>query len=672
MIKKWDLVPSPCDRDINRFKLLLSSTDDSLADVIKYFGQDAGKPFTPLSQEYNFAIYIYNVSEEKKIATEKFLKSKCESGKVGGTSKGKDLEEILEKIAGIEEPELEQPVIKHEDIKKTEKAAEKVAEKAVERVTEKAVEKAAEKVVEKTAEKATENTIGKMAEKTFIEKEVSKGGGWKPKLNLKYVFDEFIVGSNNRFVHAAAWGVSQSPGKTYNPLFIYGGVGLGKTHIMQAIGNTVKDKNPSSKVLYITTEKFTSEVIEAIKTGGLMDFREHYRELDVLLIDDIQFLSEVESTQEEFFHTFNILHENQKQIVMTSDKPPKKLAGIEDRLKSRFEWGLIADIKPPDLETRVAILKRKGQRENLEVDEKILIYIASKLKSNVRELEGFLKRLKAYIEMSNTTLNLELVKELIGDLLPEEEKIEKIEKVEKIIVSSSPAPAVTPAAEAKPAPVVVPEPVIKPAPVVTPEPVIKPAPAVTPAPVIKPAPAVMPEAEPTLPPTATEEKVVNEPVIPVKEEPLPVTPAPVYAAKNEYDLLKPVEVGYFYPEGHENDFEKMKELFKEVIKKHKLKFRLSGVFDKSYTTDKKINYSLFVQLCKTNNLSIIILLGPPPATSVSEDDFTNMITTICETNNISAEIIPYSDLAKQYKYLNVTLDITLLVHKDISRNKQEK
>ncbi|MDO8734381.1 MAG: chromosomal replication initiator protein DnaA, partial [Elusimicrobiota bacterium] len=241
---------------------------------------------------------------------------------------------------------------------------------------------------------------------------------WKPKLNMRYIFNEFIVGSSNRFVQAAAWAVSQNPGKTYNPLFIYGGVGLGKTHIMQSIGNTIKDRNPSAKVLYITTEKFTAEVIEAVRNGTLLEFREHYRSLDLLLVDDIQFLSEAESTQEEFIHTFNILHENQKQIVMTSDKPPKKLASIEARLTSRFEWGLIADIKPPDLETRVAILKKKAQNEQMEVDDKILIYIASKLKSNIRELEGFLKRIKAYSSMTNLPMNMELVKEFIGELLP--------------------------------------------------------------------------------------------------------------------------------------------------------------------------------------------------------------------------------------------------------------
>ena len=431
---------------------------------------------------------------------------------------------------------------------------------------------------------------------------------------MRYIFDEFIVGSSNRFVQAAAWAVSQNPGKTYNPLFIYGGVGLGKTHIMQSIGNTIKDRNPSAKVLYITTEKFTAEVIEAVRNGKLLEFREHYRSLDLLLVDDIQFLSEAESTQEEFFHTFNILHENQKQIVMTSDKPPKKLASIEDRLKSRFEWGLIADIKPPDLETRVAILKKKAQNEQIEVDDKILIYIASKLKSNIRELEGFLKRIKAYSAMTNLPMNMELVRDFIGELLPETE----LEVLQEKIVSAAPASPAS-AAEKK----VIPAPVEE-----------------TPAPV-----------KPVMPSEKIKETVPAAPPPAVSSKP---------AVKDEYDLLKPVEVAYFYPEKHEKDFEKMKEQFREVIKKHKLKFRLAGIFEKSYDFDKKINYSFFAQLCKTNNVSIMVLLGPPPSQFIAEDDFNNMLIETCDAHNISAEIVPFADLAKQYKYLNIALDITLI------------
>ncbi|OGS33156.1 MAG: chromosomal replication initiator protein DnaA [Elusimicrobia bacterium RIFOXYC2_FULL_34_12] len=673
MITKWELVPSPCDRDKNRYKLLLSSVSEDLSEIVTYFNQDVGKPFTPLSQEFNYAIYIYNLTSDKKTAAEKFLKSKCQKGKIDDTSKGKDLEEILEMVAEFGE----KPVQPHKE----------------------------EKPKEAPVDSAPKTEKQEIKKEDIIQKAPLRKDTEAPKLrlNLRYVFDEFVVGSNNRFVHAAAWAVSQNPGKTYNPLFIYGGVGLGKTHIMQAIGNTIKDKNPSAEVRYITTEKFTSEVIEAIKSGKLTELREHYRRLDLLLVDDIQFLSEAESTQEEFFHTFNILHENQKQIVITSDKPPKKLSGIEDRLQSRFEWGLIADIKPPDLETRVAILKKKEKHEGIELDDKILIYIASKLKSNIRELEGFLKRLKAYSTMTNMPVDFNLVKDLMGELLPEigveekkevvaekvveiprpvlpevkqpepeiinEEKIEIKPKDENIPIKpeqepqTQPASADAAAAESEPEPEPEPEPELqhrestpkteKPAEEVVQQ-VVKEEQTQPPVEVKKDMPAA-PKVEPVEP-----QADVQKPA-PVK----PVVQQSVAASevKDEYDSLSPVEVCFFYPEGYEKEFIKMKEVFKEVIKKHKLKFRFYGVFEKSYALDKKINYSLFAQLCKTNNLSIAVLLGPPPVPQVSEDDFINMLTTVCEANNITLEIIPYTDLTKQYKYLNVALDITLL-HKD--------
>ncbi|MFH0948552.1 MAG: chromosomal replication initiator protein DnaA [Elusimicrobiota bacterium] len=566
MITKWDFIPSPCDRDKSRFKLLISCSDDDLAEVVQFAGSDASNPFTPLSQDYNFAMYIYNLSAIKKSELDKFLKEKCSEGMVaeavsgaieGSPRGGSDLEEILEKVV------------------------ESIPVKEVQMV---------------------QGQPSQKKEENILEKDTGKNNFWKPKLNLHYIFDEFIVGSGNRFVHAAAYAVAQNPGKMYNPLFIYGGVGLGKTHIMQSIGNAIKDRNPSAKVLYITTEKFMAGVIEAIKNGTLLEFREHYRSLDLLLVDDIHFLSGAESTQEEFFHTFNILHENQKQIVITSDKPPKKLPSIEDRLKSRFEWGLIADIKPPDLETRVAILKKKAHNEQMEVDDKILIYIASKLKSNIRELEGFLKRIKAYSLMTNLSMNMDLVKELIDELLPESEMETLSEKTVTVVPDS----VIFPAEEKI---------------------------------VFVPVEEISPPAKLIVP---SEERSVKKAVV------------------DEYDLLKPIEVAYFYPEKHEKEFEKMKEQFREVIKKHKLKFRLAGAFEKNYDFDKKINYSLFTQLCKTNNVSVAVLLGPPSSSFVAEDDFTNTLTSICDANNISAEIIPFADLAKQYKYLNVVLDITLM------------
>jgi chromosomal replication initiator protein len=238
-------------------------------------------------------------------------------------------------------------------------------------------------------------------------------------LNSKYTFDTFVIGNGNRFAHAASLAVSESPAKAYNPLFIYGGVGLGKTHLMHAIGHYILEQNPSSKVLYVSSEKFTNELINAIKDDRNEDFRAKYRNIDVLLIDDIQFIAGKERTQEEFFHTFNALYEANKQIILSSDKTPKDITTLEDRLRSRFEWGLIADIQAPDLETRIAILRKKAQLENLNVPNEIMVFIADKIASNIRELEGAMNRIIAYCSLTDSSGNitLELANEALKDIL---------------------------------------------------------------------------------------------------------------------------------------------------------------------------------------------------------------------------------------------------------------
>lgn len=236
-------------------------------------------------------------------------------------------------------------------------------------------------------------------------------------LNPKYTFNSFVIGNSNRFAHAASLAVAESPAKAYNPLFIYGGVGLGKTHLMHAIGHYILQNNPKSKVVYVTSEKFTNELINSIKDDKNEDFRNRYRNVDVLLIDDVQFIAGKERTQEEFFHTFNTLHEANKQIILSSDRPPKEIPTLEDRLRSRFEWGLITDIQPPDFETRIAILKKKADVENLNIDNEVMVYIANKIKSNIRELEGALIRVVAYSSLTNKQINVDLAAEALKDII---------------------------------------------------------------------------------------------------------------------------------------------------------------------------------------------------------------------------------------------------------------
>ncbi|NLZ47660.1 MAG: chromosomal replication initiator protein DnaA [Clostridiales bacterium] len=236
-------------------------------------------------------------------------------------------------------------------------------------------------------------------------------------LNPKYTFDSFVIGNSNRFAHAASLAVAESPAKAYNPLFIYGGVGLGKTHLMHAIGHFILQSNPKAKVVYVSSEKFTNELINSIKDDSNIEFRNKYRNVDVLLIDDIQFIAGKERTQEEFFHTFNALHEANKQIILSSDRPPKEIPTLEDRLRSRFEWGLIADIQPPDFETRIAILKKKADVEKLDIPNEVMVYIASQIKSNIRELEGALIRIVAYSSLTNREISVDLASEALKDII---------------------------------------------------------------------------------------------------------------------------------------------------------------------------------------------------------------------------------------------------------------
>ena len=255
-------------------------------------------------------------------------------------------------------------------------------------------------------------------------------------LNPKYVFETFVTGNSNRFAHAAALAVAESPAKVYNPFFMYGGVGLGKTHLMHAIGHKIIQSHPEMRVLYISSEKFTNELINSIRDGKPEAFRQKYRNIDVLLVDDIQFLSKKEHTQEEFFHTFNTLHDANKQIIISSDRHPREIQTLEDRLRSRFEWGLITDIQAPDLETRIAILRKKALIENLNVPNDVMVYIASRIDNNIRELEGALTRVVAYASLNNQLVTNELAAEALKDVYPTDKtKQITLELIQEIVDS---------------------------------------------------------------------------------------------------------------------------------------------------------------------------------------------------------------------------------------------
>jgi chromosomal replication initiator protein len=275
---------------------------------------------------------------------------------------------------------------------------------------------------------------GKEPEQLTIDekiKQVKRGN-----LNPKYTFDTFVVGPSNQFAHAASLRVAENPGFSYNPLFIYGGVGLGKTHLISAIGNFILDKNPDLNVCYISSEQFTGEFVSAIRHEKMPEFRQKYRTVDIFLVDDIQFIAGKDSTQEEFFHTFNELYSKQKQIVISSDRPPMEISDITDRLRSRFGMGLIADIQPPEIETRLAILYKKAEREGIMLSEDVAYFIASRVKSNVRELEGSLIKLCAYISLTKVPITLEIAKQVLKDLLPDENKPITIEIIQKTVCES--------------------------------------------------------------------------------------------------------------------------------------------------------------------------------------------------------------------------------------------
>ncbi|HMU96752.1 MAG TPA: DnaA/Hda family protein, partial [Elusimicrobiota bacterium] len=462
----------------------------------------------------------------------------------------------------------------------------------------------------------------------------SAQGSGDTRLIPSYTFEEFVIGPHNRFPHAAALAVSENLGKAYNPLFIYGPVGIGKTHLMQAVGHRVLQRDAKTRVLYVTAQQFMSEVIELLQAGNLNALRERYRALDLLLVDDIQFLATSEATQEEFFHMFNDLHSAGKQIIMTSDRPPKMLTTLEDRLRSRFEWGLIADIKHTNLETRVAILRKKeGHLKGVRLADDIRIYIASRLKSNIRELEGFLRRVQAYSQLNNQDVTLVLVKEIMKELLPPEEWVddpvaeEPAAPAEEIALPPELPPVDTPmeepipAAEEPPAEMALPQ---------LPEPE---------APVAgqefdnamagigsslelaggEPAAEMPPPAEPEAPGSSNFVKGEDEQVVAVPSNP------------------GDIPVVFFFPTGKEKELGQMKKKFEDIIRKHKLKFSLFPALEVPYPMDSSLSYELFSTKCKRAGVMIAVVLGPSPDGTLGEALFFHRLQELFEQQELSLQ-----------------------------------
>jgi DNA polymerase III delta prime subunit len=589
-----------------------------------------------------------------------------------------------------------------------------------------------------------------------------------------YLFDQLVIGAHNQFAVGACQEVLRTPGEAYNPLFIYGPPGVGKTHLMQAVAHQMLQQNPAYKIRYISAERFMSEVLIAISEDRMLEVRRSYSVLDLLIIDDVQYLTESKISQEELFHVFNNMHQANRQVILASDRPPNQLSGLNDNIRTRLEWGLATDVKIPDEATRLQILKRKQlQMPGLMMDDPMLIYVSQALKRNVRELEGFLKRIHAYVTLSHQTLSLDLVKTVVKEILPEgtPDPIVDLAHPAPIVASHAlpPMPAVAPIVTNgnangyhKPAA----EPSAPPPPARPSPPVLSTPPAPPPVPSASPVPPAPPSAplapplapEPPVPPLPSESIVAERPPkIPAPEElmngaksveplaesqpplpPSPVAPKPPASDPMTFEVLlqsmdqavpsapppapsappaspmsffnmetsndaaavnmnkapaakssavpelkvvsppvvvppdpdvvpdddeglghKDIGAVFFYPEGSTDALETVHRKFLDVIKKHKLKFRLKRMHSEPYAHKGKINYSSFVDVCKQNKVPVAIVIGPP-ADGGPHQDFYDLLTVTLDVQGVSLQLVNWSEINKDYKYLNLALDIALV------------
>ncbi len=584
-----------------------------------------------------------------------------------------------------------------------------------------------------------------------------------------YMFDQLVIGPHNQFAVNACQEVLKTPGETYNPLFLYGPPGVGKTHLMQAVAHQMLQQNPGFKIRYISGERFMSEVLTAISEDHILELRRNYSQLDLLILDDVQYLIESKISQEELFHVFNNMHQANHQVIIASDRPPNQLTTLNNNIRTRLEWGLSTDVKVPDEATRLLILQRKQQQmQGLNMDNDMLLYVAQALHTNVRELEGFLKRIHAYITLSHQALSLTLVKAVVKEILPEGAPTPVINAAKaQASVAETPVSSMqvngknghdtgasTPEPISKPASAPLPPPPAPQPPTPKPEPPVFEAfsnesltfPSVTPPDSIlnspmmtepapqKPEPMPMSPARPPIqapsnlafdvflegikqeaknaaashaaPPPApspyftldmspANDKPVADPppvastpvppdlqvIVPPKtpvtnsEPPIetilpepPVEPTasepPPIAIEELDDLVaghKDISAVFFYPEGALDSLETVHRKFQDVIKKHKLKFRLKRVHSEEYPYKGKINYSSFVDVCKNNKVPVAIVIGPPPAGGgATQQDFYDLLTVTLDVQGVSLQLVNWTEINKDYRYLNLALDIALV------------